>query len=646
MRNLQRRKYKQSEITQEIKDIFAYYDSYRQQFEERAIENYKKFIGYLEEAEEGRSNLHIPKTFEILDTIRARFLSSFFDQRPYIEFTTMPEAGDIRSMLTGEDKAEVAASFVDEQLEKNDVRTVYSDFVTSMLIFPAAFLSVGWRYEQADIKRKTKAPVVDRFGSYTGEWKWDIVESTETIWDDNEIANVDFFDFWGDPDNPDLDDARAVFHREFITIGELENKLKLLEKVGDGIVYPVNISDINAYSRQEDRGRNRRLSAVGITSFGNDPFKNSNSKEMNDKQQVEILHYWEDDRHTMLLNRNTVIYDGANPYWRHRKIPFVKANFERITGEFYGLSAVDIIKPMQDEVNTMHNQRMDNVSLLVNRMWKRLRGSDVRDDQLISRSGNVIDVDNMEDIMPIDMPDIPQSAFVSEEKLNMDMQRALGTPANIRGATAEGDQTATESSITAEGAQTRFGAKISIFQDKGIKRMAYLMDMNNQQFICDERAARIDPEDRNSWQSIAPDDLIGEFDYRPATSSIEAAANKALRREQLSEILGFLLQAQVPFINYQKLVKQWLQEFDIDNPEKFLIPEQQFEILKRQAIEEYTQAIATPAEQGELYTTGNSNGQGMNGHLGGSKISRPKRRAGGMTNTGTPQPQPGQMGGR
>lgn len=642
MQNLQRRQYKQSEITQEIKDIFSYYDSYRQQFEERAIENYKKFIGYLEEAAEGKSNLHIPKTYEILDTIRARFLSSFFDQRPFIEFTTMPEAGDIRSIITSEDKAKVAASFVDEQLEKNDVRTVFHDFVTSMLIFPAAFLSIGWRYEQADIKRKTKVPIVDRMGSYTGKWKWDIVESTETIWDDNEIANVDFFDFWGDPDNPDLDDARGVFHREFITIGELENKLKLLEKVDDGIIYPINLSDINAYTNQEEKGRNRRLSAVGITSFGQDPFKNSSSKEMNDKQEVELLHYWEDDRHTILLNRNTVIYDGANPYWRHRKIPFIKANFERITGEFYGLSAVDIIKPMQDEMNTMHNQRMDNVSLLINRMWKKLRGTDIDENDLISRAGGVVEVDNMEDLQPIEMPDIPQSAFISEEKLGMEIQRALGTPANIRGAQSSDDQTATEASITAQAAQTRFGTKISIFQDKGIKRMAMMMDLNNQQFICDERAARVDPEDRNSWQSIKPDDLIGEFDYRPATSSVEAAANKELRREQLSQIIGFLMQAQVPFVNYQKLIKQWLQEFDIDNPEKFLIPEQQYEILRRQAIEEYTQAIAKPAEEGALYTT---EGQGMNGNLGKGQFSRPQKRAGGISNQGTPQPQPGQRGG-
>ena len=650
MQTLERKRYDKKEITQEIKDIFTYFDEYRQQYEEKAIDWYKAFVGYKEDRNvpEGKSNLHIPKVYEIVDTIRARILSSFFDQRPYIEFTTMPEAADVRSMAVHEDKAKVAASFVDEQLEKNNVSSVFYDFVTSMLIFPAAFLGVGWRYEKKDVKRKTKMPVKDPMtNSYTGQWRWGIVESEETVWDDNEIFNIDFFDFWGDPDATNIDDSRAVFHREFTTIKDVKEQLKLLEAVGDGIVYPVDWDKVEDYTRKEEEGVNRRLSAIGVTNTGRDPFKNKKQSDFSDKGEVELLHYWEDDRHTILLNREEVIYDGANPYWRHMKKPFVKATYDQLPNEFYGMSAVQIIYDMQEEVNTMHNQRMDNVSLLINRMWKKLRGTDIDEKDLISRAGGVIEVDNMEDIMPIDMPDIPQSAFVSEEKLGMDIQRALGTPANVRGAQAEKDQTATEANITAQSAQTRFGTKIKLFETVGIKRMAMMMDLNNQQFICDRRAARVDPEDRNNWQAIEPDDLIGEFDYSPATSSAEAAANKDLRREQLTEIIGFLMQAQVPFINYKKLIEEWLSEFDIKNPEKFMIPEEQYAIIKRQLLEQLTPQEGVPAGENDIYTN-EQQGQtmaSMTGNLGRSQTPSPQRRSGGMSANGTPQPQPGQRGG-
>ena len=99
--------------------------------EEQVIENYQTFIGYKDDAEsrkkekQGKSNLHIPKTYEILDTIRARILTTFFNKRPYIEFEPMPSAADLSKKILNEEKADVAASFVDEQLEKNNIKSVF-----------------------------------------------------------------------------------------------------------------------------------------------------------------------------------------------------------------------------------------------------------------------------------------------------------------------------------------------------------------------------------------------------------------------------------------------------------------------------------------------------------------------------------------
>lgn len=637
MRALENKKYDKDEISAELKNIFNYFDGYRKQYEDKAIEWYKLFVGYIEDREpaEGKSNLHIPKTYEILDTIRARIVMSFFNKRPYVDFSAMPnKAGSIESIMLNKEKADVAAAFVDEQLEKNQIRTVFYDFVTSMLIFPAAFMGVGWRYEEEMVKKKTKVPLVDNYGSYTGQWTFQQIEQLETVYDDNEIFNIDFFDFWGDPDAKEIDDSRGVFHREWVTIDELVNKLELLAKIGEGKVYEMDIDSI-IESRKEEAGSSRRLSAIGIDTGGQDPYKNSSDEDLSTKQEVELLHYWEDDRHCIMVNRNEVLYDGPNPYWRHRKKPFIKASYDRLPEEFYGMSAVQIIHHLQEEVNTMHNQRMDNANMLINQMWLRLRGSDISDEDLISRPNGIIDVDSMEDLQPLPTGDIPSVAFASEERINAEIQRVLGTPANVRGAEAGKSQTATEASITAESAGTRFGAKTALFEDLGIKRLALMMDLNNQQFVSDERAARIDPEDRNSWQSIDPGDLIGEFDYSPATSSVESAANKDLRREQLTEIMGFLLQSGVPFVNFRKLVEEWLSEFDIDHPERFMIPEQEYEMIRRQVIEEVTAQEAVPSSPEDIFATAQAN----TGNLGKGQIPSPHR-SGGMSAQGQPQPQP------
>ena len=651
MNNLERREYTQNEITQSILDIFTYYDSYRKQYEDKAIDFYKKFIGYKEAEEEGKSNLHIPKTYEILDTIRARIVSSFFNKRPYIEFEPMPSGGSMQNFIASEENAKIAASFVDEQLEKNDIKSVFYNFVTSFLIFPAGFMGVGWRYEEEEIKRKTKIPEVDRFGKYTGNWKWGTVEKTEVIWDDNEVFNIDFFDFWGDPDNSTIDDARAVFHREWTTVGELKEKMELLERIGDGRIYDVDLEKLPSSRKNLEEGRYKRLSSIGISNIGSDPFKNKDDSLGKDKEEVELLHYWEDDRHAILVNREKVIYDGPNPYWRHRKKPFVKGTYDQLPNEFYGMSAVQIIEHLQEELNTLHNQRMDNVSFLINNMWKRLRGSDIKDEQLVSRPNGVIDVDNMEDLQMLQKSEIPQSAFMSEDKLEYSLEMTLGTPANVRGASSDDDQTATEASITAQAAQTRFGTKIELFGSVGLKRLAMMMDLNNQQFICDKRAARLDPEERNSWQSFDPEAIVGEHDYRPATSSTDAAANKELRREQLSEIIGFLMQAQVPFVNYKKLISDWLKEFDIKKTEKYFIDENQYNMIRRQILEDLSaqEGVIAQNQPNEnlknFVATQQKNGAGTGGNLGKGQISNINRRSGGMTAQGQPQPQPGQRGG-
>jgi hypothetical protein len=104
------------------------------------------------------------------------------------------------------------------------------------------------------------------------------------------------------------------------------------------------------------------------------------------------------------------------------------------------------------------------------------------------------------------------------------------------------------------------------------------------------------------------------------------------------------MQAEIPFINYKKMVEEWLKEYDISNPEKFMIPEEEFEMVRRQAIEEYSQQIGVPV-QNEFFTTAKSGNTGGTGNLGKAQMKNPTKAAGGMTSKGQPQPQPFNNGG-
>jgi len=136
----------------ELINRFDYADNFRKQYERRAIENYKVYVGYrppLPEEAQGRSNLHIPLAYEMVDTLRSRIHQAFVRTRPYVDFVPIPSAQQLSWWANpayvefAEQQAKLAAALVDTQLEKNDWEAVFYDYLTSLLIFPAAILAVG-----------------------------------------------------------------------------------------------------------------------------------------------------------------------------------------------------------------------------------------------------------------------------------------------------------------------------------------------------------------------------------------------------------------------------------------------------------------------------------------------------------------------
>jgi hypothetical protein len=573
------------ELSSELINMFNYFDTYRAPYDDIAIGNYKIYRGYKdkteeektdeEEGEQLKSNLHIPRTYEIVDTIRSRIVLSFFSRRPYIEFNPKPSLLDINNLAMAEMKAKIASGLVDDQLEKNDIVTKYYDYVTSFLIFPAGYLGVGWKYEEDMVKKKIPVPEVIRtsYGTqWTGNTTYNVQESKEVIWDDNEIINYDYFDVWPDPKGNDVRNFRGVFIREFITYEELMQELNYLHYLDEGVIYPVDFEEIREAGLALDLGREERMAEVGLSTGGVDMFSQANDNKLRNNTLFEKLTYWEKKRRAIILNRTKVVYDGPSPYWRHREIPIVASVFDRNPNEFFGLSAVQIIHDLQHEENTIHNQRSDNVNLIINKIFKIKRGADIDKSQLVSRPGGYIEVDDMQDIDELDMRDVAASSFQQQNIVAGIMENVLAAPPVMRGADSSGTKTATETMKQTSNAGLRFDVKIQLYKNTGIKRLIHLMDMNNQQFINDARLIKLGTSDAIEWKLAEPSQWIGEYDYDPASSNNDPAANKIIRREQLTAMMQFLLQAGIPFINYQLLVKEWLETFDITNPLKFFIP--------------------------------------------------------------------------
>lgn len=564
----------------ELTTLFNWADSHRQQYIVQAEEWYKLYIGYrpdLPKDKQGRANLHIPRTYEIIDTIRSRHIKAMFGSRPYIDLIPrLPVNVELDDAFINvmEGKARVAGAIIDEQL--THAMPEFYKFITDMLIKPMAIASVGWKHKTRKVKvpRFRGVPAIEQTlaGNMLGAKIEQFEEEIEVVdCDDNEFRCVAFEDFWWDPRGTDIDNCRFVFHRRFMTKKELTDLLTVLHKAGLGRVSEPNWDSLAAAaSVTAAQDRVNRQAKVGLTA------ESQQGVWQNMKEQVlhEVLFYWEDAKLGLFVNRMSVLYDGKSPYTRHGKKPFLTTCFEPLTGEMVGLSAVQVIEDLQHEINTMRNQRIDNVSLVLNRMWKARRGAGIEEDDLVSRPNGIVWYDTQESaIQQIDTPDVTSSSFQEERISKEDMENALGTPAAIRGVQATRQETAYEVATKSSSAGYRFDSKILVYETLCLKRLAYLMDMNNQQFIDQARVLRVYGPYGAEWKKVQPWELAGEYDYYPAGSSVDPLANKDLRRAQLTELMPLALQN--PWIKQREFTKLLLETYDIRAVDTMLKTEQE-----------------------------------------------------------------------
>jgi hypothetical protein len=287
------------------------------------------------------------------------------------------------------------------------------------------------------------------------------------------------------------------------------------------------------------------------------------------KQLYELIEYWEDDRVVTIANRNIVIRDEENPY-RHGKKPFVRLVDQAVPHEFLGIGELEPIESLQYELNDRRNQRMDNITLILNRMWKVKNGANVDEDELVSDAGGVVHTDDMAGIDSLQMPDVTSSSYNEETLIKGDIQQTTGVSDFTRGVGSEslGNDTATGISLIQEAGNARFRLKIRNLES-AIEHIGRMMVSLNEQFLSEEKAIRIMGDNGFEWLNVKPEDLKGNFDVIVQSGST-LPSNEAVERKQIMEM--FQIFAGDPEVNQRELKKRVLETFGVKNLDKLLTP--------------------------------------------------------------------------
>lgn len=111
----------------------------------------------------------------------------------------------------------------------------------------------------------------------------------------------------------------------------------------------------------------------------------------------------------------------------HGKRPYIIGFAMLETHKPLPCSVPELVKPLQDAINGLENQRNDNVLFALNKRAKVKRGSNV-DTVAFLRNvpGGIVNVDNMDDLEIIETPDVTASSYQEEDRKRQSFDDLVG----------------------------------------------------------------------------------------------------------------------------------------------------------------------------------------------------------------------------
>ena len=111
-------------------------------------------------------------------------------------------------------------------------------------------------------------------------------------------------------------------------------------------------------------------------------------------------------------------------FYRHQERPFHVIRYMPRDNNLLAIGICQMLMDIQEEITTIHNQRLDNATIANTRAWKRRKGTTLEADEIYP--GAFIDVDDMDDIEELKLGDIYPSLLAEELHTNAIGEKRTG----------------------------------------------------------------------------------------------------------------------------------------------------------------------------------------------------------------------------
>ncbi len=484
---------------------------------------YKNWRGILQTRIERRSNLFIPITFQTIETMVAKELSTLFGNEKLFEFEATAAEDDYN--------AEILSKFADYDIRR--VPNVYhklGQFLRMLHIYGTAILRPYWEYDRyKDPKTGELVVRADQFN----------------------LKVVPVRNFYVDPKAKTLSEAQWVIEKTVM------DKNVFLEKVNMMEFDKIKEKDVDELAEDYESAN---LSLNETTFYTNTD--NLDGLTFDDKREfIQILEYWNQWEGTYCVvagEKKVVRPEGPIPFI-HKKVPYIVSTDIQDPERFYGVATAESIFDLQAELNAMRNHRMDKYNFSMNPMFKAKQGSVFNRKDLIPRLGGMVWMRDTNDLQKIDIGDMKAADYNEVGEVKADIQTttsisdfSLGQGSSLRLA---GGDTATGVSIINSNADARILSKIEYIEQETIVPLGYMWLKLQEQFMKSREYIEV------AGQTAVVDRRIITRPYRLKVKASTRLLNKQVRQNQLMVLAQMMLNN--PNINQMEFMKEILSAYQL-----------------------------------------------------------------------------------
>lgn len=513
--------------------------SYRSGFDDRFDRCYEYYRSYMEFDSDYwyRSQLFMPYIFAMIESITPDFLTALIGGDNFFS---------VRATGAQRDRAQLMQELMYYQIrEKDPFFQKILMWIKGMLIFGTSVGYNGWRKKTKKYKQ-TEWIFDDALGAF-GSLK---VQRERVLMNDPYFDTVYIKNCYPQPHKESIRDMGWFIERTYTDWDNIL-KLKAMGAEAKGVYKNLDMIKESTLPSSYKSTFEEMNSLVGIaTAHEQDPIN----------KPVVIDKYWREDRLIMVANEKVLIRNSDNPF-EHGEIPYVEAKDYPLDKEFFAISDVDMLIPLQDRINDITNLRIDNIFQAVNNMYIAMKGRGIDADDVVSRPFGIIWTEDLNAIKPLERKPVAPEAFQEEELTYKAMQRVSGAWDYYQGATPERKETATGIIRLQQSALRRFGYRIKLLQKGAFKDILTQRLQMNQQLL--EPKYTMEIFDKDISREINPWDIAGKMNLVVTGSSDIVGIKERMQ----------LLWSQAkndPYFNQLELRKRLLDIMEIPDSETLL----------------------------------------------------------------------------